>query len=74
MLYTFFFGYLSSKVKMLFRIAVLLDFFLYVYIFKNYFNLLGNNFVYNLLFVLAYCAIIAFISWGIKNFIVKKKF
>jgi len=74
MLYTFFFGYLSSKVKMLFRIAVLLDFFLYVYIFKNYFNLLGNNFVYGLLFVLAYCAIIAFISWGIKNFIVKKKF
>ena len=74
MLYTFFFGHLSSKVKMLFRIAVLLDFFLYVYIFKNYFNLLGNNFVYDLLFVLAYCAIIAFISWGIKNFIVKKKF
>jgi len=74
MLYTFFFGYLSSKVKMLFRIAVLLDFFLYVYIFKNYFNLLVNNFVYDLLFVLAYCAIIAFISWGIKNFIVKKKF
>ena len=73
MLDTFFFGYLSSKVKMLFRIAVLLDFFLYVYIFKNYFNLLGNNFVIDLIFVLTYCVIIAFISSGIKNFVLKKK-
>ena len=73
MLNTFFFGYLSSKVKMLFRIAVLLDFCLYVYIFKNYFNLLGNNFVFDLIFVLAYCAIIAFISWWIKSFVFKKK-
>ena len=74
MLNTFFFGYLSSKVKTLFRIAVLLDFLLYVYIFKNYFNLLGNNFVFDLIFVLTYCTVVAFISWVLKFLISKDKF
>ena len=74
MLYTFFFGYFSKKFKMLFRVAVLLDFFIYVYIFKNYFNLLGNNFVFDMTFVLAYCTLVAFISWLLKLLISKDKF
>ena len=74
MLYTFFFGYLSKKFKMLFRVAALLDFFIYVYIFKNYFNLLGNSFVFDLTFVLAYCTFVAFISWLLKFLISKDKF
>lgn len=74
MLNTFFFGYLSKKFKMIFRLAVLLDFFIYVYIFKNYFNLLGNSFVFDLTFVLAYCTVVAFISWVLKSLILKDKF
>ena len=74
MLNTFFFGYLSGKIKVLFRVAVLLDFFIYVYIFKNYFNLLGNNFVFDLTFVLAYCTVVAFISWLLKFLISEDKF
>ena len=74
MLNTFFFGYLSKKFKILFRAATLLDFFIYVYIFKNYFNLLGNSFVFDLTFVLAYCIFVAFISWLLKFLISKDKF
>ena len=74
MLDTFFFGYLSKKFIMIFRLAVLLDFFIYVYIFKNYFNLLGNSFVFDLTFVLAYCTVVAFISWVLKFLILKDKF
>ena len=74
MLNTFFFGYLSKKFKMIFRLAVLLDFFIYVYIFKNYFNLLGNSFVFDLTFVLAYCTVVAFISWVLNFLILKDKF
>ena len=74
MLNTFFFGYLSKKFKMIFRLAFLLDFFIYVYIFKNYFNLLGNSFVFDLTFVLAYCTVVAFISWVLKSLILKDKF
>ena len=74
MLDTFFFGYLSKKFKIIFRLAVLLDFFIYVYIFKNYFNLLGNSFVFDLTFVLAYCTVVAFISWVLKFLILKDKF
>ena len=74
MLYTFFFGYLSKKFKIIFRLAVLLDFFIYVYIFKNYFNLLGNSFVFDLTFVLAYCTVVAFISWVLNFLILNDKF
>ena len=74
MLNTFFFGYLSKKFKMIFRLAVLLDFFIYVYIFKNYFNLLGNSFVFDMTFVLAYCTVVAFISWVLNFLILKDKF
>ena len=59
---------------MLFRVAVLLDFFIYVYIFKNYFNLLGNNFVFDMTLVLAYCTLVAFISSLLKFLISKDKF
>ena len=59
---------------MIFRLAVLLDFFIYVYIFKNYFNLLGNSFVFDVTFVLAYCTVVAFISWVLKFLILKDKF
>ena len=74
MLDTFFFGYFSKKFKMLFRLATLLDFFIYVYIFKNYFNLLGNNIVFDLTFVLAYCTVVAFISWLLRFLISEDKF
>ena len=74
MLNTFFFGYLSGKIKVLFRVAVLLDFFIYVYIFKNYLSLLGTNFFFDLIFVLAYCLLIAIISWGLKFLLSKDKF
>ena len=74
MLDTFFFGYLSKKFKIIFRLAVLLDFFIYVYIFKNYFNLLGNSFVFDLSFVLAYCTVVALISWVLKFLILKDEF
>ena len=74
MLHTFFFGYLSKKFKIIFRLAVLLDFFIYVYIFKNYFNLLGNSFVFDMTFVLAYCTVVAFISWVLNFLILKDKF
>ena len=74
MLHTFFFGYLSKKFKIIFRLAVLLDFFIYVYIFKNYFNLLGNSFVFDMTFVLAYCTVVAFISWVLKFLILNDKF
>ena len=74
MLNTFFFSYLSGKTKLLFRVAVLLDFFIYVYIFKNYFNLLGTNFFFDLTFVLIYCLLVAIISWGLKFLLSKDKF
>lgn len=74
MLDTFFFGYLSKKFKIIFRLAVLLDFFIYVYIFKNFFNLLGSSFVFDLTFVLVYCTVVAFISWMLKFLISKDKF
>ena len=74
MLNTFFFGYLSGKIKVLFRVAVFLDFFIYVYIFNNYFNLLGTNFFFDLTFVLTYCLLVAIISWGLKFLLSKDNF
>ena len=73
MLNTFFFGYLSLKYRRLFRIAILLDFILYVFLFKDYFKLLGNNFVLDLAFIFAYCVTIALISWLLKVMISKNK-
>ena len=74
MLDTFFFGYFSKKFKMLLRLATLLDFFIYGYIFKNYFNLLGTNFFFDLTFVLTYCLLVAIISWLLKFLISEDKF
>ena len=72
MLNIYFFGYLPLKFRRLIRFAVFLDFILYTYIFYNYFKLLVNNLLFDVIFVLVYCIVIALISWVLKLFVINK--